>query len=265
MALDGAGLSHGVLLSAGYMFAGPAMAEMKYDVRSLTRAENAFVVAQAVRHPKRLTAFVSVNPLHPSALDEIGYWAGRRGASGLKLHLANSQPSFRNPEHVRKLAAVFEAAGRARLPIAIHLRTEDEAYGAEDIRIFLDRVMPKSGGLPVQVSHGGGWGGFDAQDAAALGEFAAAFERRHPATRLIWFDLAAIAISITPKEQYPLVASLIRRVGLDRMLMGSDWFALETPVVHFRQARESIPLTEPEWDQVMRNKAPYLSSGRRGR
>src|SRR5579862_1856283 len=46
-ALDNAGIHTGVLLSTGYFFGSPTVADLKLDVPAKTRSENAFVVDQA--------------------------------------------------------------------------------------------------------------------------------------------------------------------------------------------------------------------------
>jgi hypothetical protein len=76
-----------LLDGAAYMFTSPLFDLHNIDNERLTREENAFNVAQAGRSGGRLVAFISVNPLSPSATKEIAYW---KRAGGGEWHQALS-------------------------------------------------------------------------------------------------------------------------------------------------------------------------------
>ena len=147
-ALNNAGIQTGVLLSTGYFFGSPTLADLKLDVAAKTRAENTFVVDQAKGQCGRLIAFISVDPLSANALDEIAYWGQKGGATGLKLHLGNSHFDFRSPEEVKKLAAIFRLAAQLHFAIVVHLETPASDFGARDIHIFLTEVAPFARSVP---------------------------------------------------------------------------------------------------------------------
>lgn len=161
------------------------------------------------------------------------------------------------------LARVFETAGRARMPIIIHMRGLEPDYGEQDVRVFLQRVLPLARRIPVQIAHAGGWGGFDAATERALTAFADGITADPRNTRNLYFDLAGVGTRESTNERYARLASLVRRIGLRRFLMGSDWDALGAPERALRLARSSIPLSSEEWEAVLANRAPYMSLRRR--
>jgi len=270
--LDAAGIRQGVLLSTAYFYASPDVADLHLDLAKETRAENRFIVEQARASCGRLAAFISVNPLAPNAIDEIGYWAHAGGATGLKLHLGNSGVDLRAPEQVKRMAAVFRAADRARFPIVIHLQTRAADYGAEDAAIFLRNVAPAARGVPIQVAHAAGGGGLDSGELAALATFADAFQRDPDGTRNIFFDLAMVPdevsntarIAATPEHVASLEA-LVQRIGPQRFVLGSDWTAGLDLAHYFADERAALALPPAEWDALAANVAPYMRSVRPAR
>lgn len=91
------------------------------DHGAILHAGNAFTESAARAHPDRLLAFIGVNPVTPTALPELARWKGNPFVTGVKLHLTNSGVDLRNPDHARRLAAVFRAAATNHFAIAIHL------------------------------------------------------------------------------------------------------------------------------------------------
>jgi len=267
-ALDAAKIRRGVLLSTAYIAGSKEMAAAPEEVARAMRAENAFVVEQARLSCGRLVAFISVNPLLDNAVDEIAYWGRTGGATGLKLHLTNSDFDFRSPGQVRKLAAVFKAAADAHFAIIIHMRTRDfQHYGAADAETFIHEVLPAAGDLPVQVAHVAGWGGVDDQTLAALGAFARAFRTNPGLMRHVYFDLAAIPdMPKTPATAAQVAAldDLMRRIGIDRFLLASDWTKGMDLAVYYAVQQARLAMTPDEWRVLRSTEAPYLqAAGRR--
>ncbi|PZU47715.1 MAG: amidohydrolase [Sphingomonas sp.] len=268
--LNRAGIRQGVILSAGYMFAFAPMAVPADEMATSMRAENQFNVDAALASDGRLIAFIGLNPFAPNALDELNYWAGRKGASGVKLHLGNSMFDAGNPEQVAKLAAFFAAAREARMPLVIHLRSGAPFSGAK-VQVFIDQVLSKAGDLPVQIAHGGGFGGVDQATLDALDAYGKAIANKAPGTSNLVLDLSAVAqldLSALPmkdpaetrsqSELRKLYVDKMRRIGLDRFVLASDWPALAPPAEYFAKEQEVLPVTPAEWRQLTRNLAPYL-------
>ncbi|MEQ1780977.1 MAG: amidohydrolase [Hyphomonadaceae bacterium] len=263
--LDAAGIRRGVLLSMGYIYGSSFYADQNLDVAKETRAENAFVVAEAGRSCGRLIPFISVNPLSPNALSEIRYWGERGGAVGLKLHFGNSDVNLRSSGVVSTLKAVFREAALAHLAIVVHLESRADDYGAEDVRIFLRDILPEAKSVSVQMAHTAGGGGTTAHTLQALAAFAEAIQRDPDGTRNLIFDLAMVPEAMNNTAKLPVAAEdletlkmLMRQIGLKRFLVGSDW-SLGLDLNHyFREEATTLGLSDSDWASLAANVAPYI-------
>jgi predicted TIM-barrel fold metal-dependent hydrolase len=261
--LDAAGIRRAVLLSTAYMYGSPRR-EIA-DEYALARAENDWTAAQAAQFPGRLIAFCGIAPLKDYALDEIRRCAGRPGLKhGIKLHLGNSDVQLDQPAHVKRLAEVFAAANREGMAILVHMRASirnKRPYGAAEAQAFLDKVLPAAPDVPVQLAHLAGTGpGFDDPPSrAVLATLAEAMERRHPATRNLWFDVASIAQNDTAPQDAAELVKRLRQIGMGRVLYGTD--SAQGENLRPREAWAAfrkLPLTEAEFKQVAENVAPYF-------
>ena len=198
-------------------------------------------------------------------MSEIRYWGERGGAVGLKLHFGNSDVNLRSPGSAPTLKAVFREAALAHLAIVVHLESRADDYGAEDVKIFLRDILPEARGVPVQVAHSAGGGGTTAHTLQALAAFAEAIQRDPDGTRNLFFDLAMVpeAMNNTGKtpvavENLEALKTLMRRIGLKRFVMGSDW-SLGLDLDHyFREEAKTLGLSDLEWASLAANVAPYI-------
>jgi predicted TIM-barrel fold metal-dependent hydrolase len=261
--LDAAGIRKAVLLSTAYMYGSPRR-EIADEV-ALARLENDWTAAQAAQFPGRLIAFCGIAPLKEYALDEIRRCASKPGLKhGIKLHLGNSDLQLDQPAHVKRLAEVFAAANREGMAIVVHMRASirnKRAYGAPEAQAFLDKVLPSAPDVPVQVAHLAGTGpGFDDPPSrAVLATLAEAMERRHPATRKLWFDVASIAQNDTTPQDAAELVKRLRQIGMGRVLYGTD--SAQGDNLRPREAWAAfrkLPLTDAEFKQVAGNVAPYF-------
>jgi predicted TIM-barrel fold metal-dependent hydrolase len=253
--LDEAHVNRGVVLSVAYLFGSPFLARQHLDVARLTRAENEYVAAEVARSGGRLTGFFAVDPLQPSAAQEVRHWVADGRLQGLKLHLTSAGLNFKDPAQVKQLAGIVRLAGEAGLPLLIHLRTGPD-FGAAQTEIFVRDVLPAAGGSTVQIAHAGGWSGTDQATLAILAAFAAHIARDDPATRHVLFDLSAVVTPATTQQQAGRLVELMRAVGLTRFVMGSDWdFATPRATLELMVAK--LPLSAPEWQTLARNCAPW--------
>ena len=262
--LDQAGVKRAVLLSTAYWFMLPGQAGNSAEAARKMRAENRFNVETALASNGRILAFVSVNPLAPNAKDELLYWKGKPGVSGLKLHLGAAGFSASDPKQVRKLAAIFALARKAKLPIVVHLRGGGSFTKAE-VNRFIDKVLSKAGDLPVQIAHGGGYAGADPATIDSLEAFGTAIARKAPGTRNLVFDLSGVVIPEpsasalgSSDAQLAIFTADMRRIGLDRFVIGSDWPAIGPIAPYFELMRQKLALTDSEWTALCNNVAPYL-------
>ena len=261
--LDRAGIERAVLLSVAYLYAAPG--RTVDDVAAKVRDENDWTVAQAALYPTRLVALCGFNPLADHALAELERCAAAPGLDrGIKLHFGNSDVRLDDAAHVDQLKRVFAAANARGMAIAVHFRasiSRQRPYGAAQVRVFLERVMPMAPDVPVQIAHfaGSGPGFDDAPAQQAMAEFAAAVQRREPAARRLWFDVASIVDADLAPATAELLAGFIRQVGADRVLFGSD--AAVGTNLRPREAWAAfrrLPLTREELATIAGNVAPYL-------
>lgn len=251
--MDAAGIQKARLLSSGYI----AESQFKHpdaaNHAELLRSANAFTVALAKAHPDRLEAFVSVNPISPTALIELAYWKGNPDVTGLKIHLTVAGFDFHARKHVRQLAKVFATAAANHLSIVIHMRNR-EKYGAGEAAIFIRDILPAAKGAPVQIAHlaGGGWDPTDDAALSALGRFAAAFEQDPAPFANVTFDLGAIEPAKLSPERRATIVALMRRIGIDHFVPASDWPVM-LDLKAFYAGLRALPLDETELDRLARN------------
>jgi predicted TIM-barrel fold metal-dependent hydrolase len=260
--LDETGIQRAVVLSVAYWFGGPPrpLRAWSGDEYANVRAENDWVAAQVARYPDRLVAFCGVSPLKDYAEREVRRCAGELRMKGVKLHFRSSGVNVLNPAHLEKVRRVFQAANELGLAIVVH--TNVRPYGREQAEVFLRELLPAAPNVVVQIAHF--WGGNEFVPAA-LRVFADAVAAGNPHTKNMYFDLTEIepaaAITSNPDETMQEIARFIRRIGLKRILYGSDAAATsDAPPTSLRWARlrRTLPLTNKELRIVANNVAPYM-------
>lgn len=261
--LDAVGIRRAAVLSAAYAYGLPARTIDHEYAR--VRAENDWVGAQAARHPQRLVALCSFNPLKDYALLELGRCATSPGfGRGIKLDFAASDVQLGQPGHVERLRQVFRAANARGMAIVMDMRASralGRPYGAEQARVLLEQVLPFAPDVPVQVSHlaGNGPGFGDTPAREALAVLAEAAARQDPRMRQVWFDVAAVVQGDLPADEARRLVRRLRQLGLDRVLYGSD----APPGAGIEAAGGwdaflRLPLDDAETARVARNVVPYL-------
>jgi hypothetical protein len=187
--------------------------------------------------------------------------------TGLKLHLENSDLDYRDPRQVRRLAEVFGAAGRARLPIIVHMESRAPDYGARDVAVFLQKVLPAARGVPVQIAHAAGGGGVNARTLSALGAFADAIAADPAATANLDFDLAMVpdlvantAQKDAPKADVERLRGLMARIGLRRFVLASDYTKPLNLARYYGIERTALALPDADWRTLADNLAPYVAA-----
>jgi len=261
--LDAAGIRRATVLSVAYTFASPNRGPVDNEYQ-LVREENDWTSRQVARFPDRLRGFCGVNPLKDYALDEIARCAKDVGLrTGLKLHFGNSDVQLDNPEHVRRLHRVFRAANDRRMAIVVHLHaniSQRRPYGAREVRVFLNELLPAAPDVVVQIAHLAGGGPLDDEGAEeALSVFVDAVANRDPRMAHVYFDVSGIAGLGNWSEHLDHVAARLRQLGLPRVLFGCDGarggnLAPRECWAAFRQ----LPLSDAEFGVIGENVAPYM-------
>ncbi|MBC5767315.1 amidohydrolase family protein [Ramlibacter albus] len=260
--LDEAGIRRATVLGMGYSYA--AATRNLPDEYERVRAENDWTAAQAAKYPERLVAFCGVNPLKDYAVHEIARCANAGRMRGVKLHFGNSDVQLENEEHAARVQAVFAAANAHRMAIVVHARasvSRKRPYGAAQARVFLEKLLPAAPDVVVQVAHlaATGPGYDDPAGRDALGVYIDAIARNDPRVRNLWLDASGLLHAKLPGSEAALLAADIRRVGVGRVLFGSD--AAVPPNFTPREAWAAfsqVPLTTAELDTIAGNVAPYL-------
>ena len=262
--LDSAGIQRALVLSLAYIRGSPPLRHEKEE-EAETRAENDWTSQQVAKYPNRLRAFCSFNPLREYALRELERCAKDPNLRhGLKLHFSNSRVDLRKNEDVQRLRAVFGAANARRMPIVVHLWTGDQTvgapYGRAEAEIFLRQILPTAPDIPIQIAHLAGAGRLDAGSREALTLFANAVAARDPRTRNLYFDVATNVTMDTSREDAEFLAANIRKIGVSRILYGSDMTRVGnlTPRQGWGAFRAMLPLTEAEFRTIANNVAPYM-------
>ena len=261
--LDAAGITRAAILSTAYIFEQPS--RKIENAADKVRADNDWTSQQVGQYPDRLIGFCGLNPLKDYALDELARCAKDRNLrNGLKLHFGNSVVDYHNPEHIEQLKRVFRAANGHRMPIVVHMRASFGAklpYGRDEALIFLNEVVPVAPDVVIQIAHlAAGGAPSDPGADAALEVFIEAIARKDVRVARLYFDAPSVAptVTLTPDAAAAL-ASRIRRLGVQRVLFGSDASTGGdlTPQAVW-QAFRRLPLTEAEFQTIAANVAPYL-------
>jgi predicted TIM-barrel fold metal-dependent hydrolase len=251
--LDAAGIEKAVVLSVGYSFADER--KKLPDPDRLTREENDWTSGQVSGSGGRLIGFCSANPLRTAALAELERCLGLPGMRGIKLHFGNAGISLRDSAHAVRLAAVFALAERRGAPVLVHMRARGGSnYGAEDARLFLDRLVTVAPSIEIVVAHLGYSGpGYPDADSvmAAFGEAA---EKGDSRMRNVYFDVATNVTEETTPENAALVSRRIRQVGARHVLYGSDLSPPGGSIASgWRIFRDRVPLTADELRTIAGN------------
>jgi predicted TIM-barrel fold metal-dependent hydrolase len=154
------------------------------------------------------------------------------------------------------VAEVFALAERRTAPVLVHMRARGgQNYGAEDARLFLDRLVAVAPSIEVVVAHLGASGpGYAAQNDSVMAEFAAAAERGDGRMRSVYFDVSSNVDEETTPATAALIARRIRQIGARHFLYGSD---LSVPGGTIKAGwelfRTRVPLTPDELRTIAGN------------
>lgn len=254
--LDSAGIQRAAVMSLAYQFGSPGFDVDDEHVK--VSAENDWTLREVSKYPDRLVAFCSVNPVESYAVEEVERCTRTAGFTGLKLHFTSSFVDLRNAEHVARLRQVFSAANARRFPIAVHMRTLDNAYGRVDAEVFLRELLPQTPDIPVHIAHLAGWGGFGPETDQALGVFAGAIAASDPRVANVYFDLTAVAHSGMPDSVKNVIVGRLRQVGVQRLLFGLDLTQTAAQARERWEVITQLPLNPAELRAIATNVAPYL-------
>ena len=261
------------ILSSAYFFSQKDNTS-EHDFNAV-KSDNNWIAQSISKYPERFVGFFSINPLSDSAFVEIERNAPKKEFVGIKLQLANSRVDLRNKAHVKQLAKVFKKTNSLGLGIVVHMRTQNKPYGKQDAQVFIDKILSKAPDVPVQIAHLAGWGGYDKQTDEALNVFATRISNNNLRDN-IYFDLSAIIRPVRnsntdstkrtkiqnpewyPGNRYSRVTEQLRKIGLDRILFGTDWPDW-SPKKYKSDIINKLELTEKEQRIIFSNRAPWFN------
>jgi predicted TIM-barrel fold metal-dependent hydrolase len=258
--LDAAEIDRAVVLSVAYTYGDDRKPIAEQDRDRMTREENDWTSAQVMANAPRLMGFCSANPLREAALAELQRCLRLPGMVGIKQHWGNSGVTLRNPAHLARMQQVFALAERLRVPILVHMRARGGLnYGAEDARIFVEKLLPSAPDVDVIVAHFAGGGDYSDQLDQVMAAFAEAVQRHEPATRNLYFDVSQVVTAGATPHQSALVAERIRQIGPRHILYGSDTLPPGGSIrAGWQIFHSKVPLTPSEFQTIMGNRLPFI-------
>jgi uncharacterized protein len=245
--LDDAGIRRAVVLSNAYFFDG--VVPVDGDPYTMVRAENDWTAEQVMRHPDRLAALCSFNPLKDHALAELERCSKNRAFTGVKLHIGTSGIDFDDPEHVAKTRRVFEAANRLRLPLLVHT-SGSPRWGKQQAEVFLKELVSAAPDVQVVVAHL--WGGAFYNEPA-LGVLADAVSSGK--AKNLYFEASSL---YGDERMMQALARRMRQIGLQRIYFGSD----DEPEEAWDNFHRRVPFAKEEMKQFAANVAPWAQRRR---
>ena len=261
--MDEAGVARAVVLSTAYQFGNPNKPPVENEYARVMQ-ENDWTATQASRSGGRLIAMCSFNPLKDYALAELERCArDRHFGRGIKLHFGNSDIQLEEVTHLAALRKIFSAANRHRMAIIVHMRpsvSRQRPYGAEQARVFLEKLLDAAPDVAVQIAHLAGAGGYeDPAIDEALGVFVRAIAEKDPRVTRLLFDVSGVVGVGNWSPHAETIANRLRALGLERVLYGSDGAVGDegTPEARHDFFR-MLPMTAAEFARIEGNSAPYL-------
>jgi predicted TIM-barrel fold metal-dependent hydrolase len=149
------------------------------------------------------------------------------------------------------------------MAIVVHMRpsvTRRREYGANQVRAFLNKVLPSAPDVPIQIAHIAGAGGYDDPSVdQALAVFVDAIANRDRRMARVYFDVSGVAGLGQWVEKANLIATRIRQLGVGRILYGSDGARGSNPSPREAWAAfRRLPLSDVEFRTIENNVAPYM-------
>lgn len=217
--------------------AAPPYARLADDLRAYNRW-----LCQVGREYPQLLPFVTVNPAVLTAGQSAAHvrdLIAGHGARGIKLHTI----AIRSYPDDPGLAATFAVAQEAGIPVVVHSGPDRRGFGWALPRAFaaVARDYPR---LRLVLAHLGGAAWDQTAELAGYDN--------------LWFDLSEIVMwtGATAGPSAAQLAALIERVGVERVLTGSDfpWYEPSDTIAAVR----ALPLGEDAKQALLGQNAARL-------
>lgn len=248
------------LISMAHVFSSAEFGGFKNE-RELVERENAYVAAARDKHPKKVRAFCSIDPLREYALPELERCRTQLKMDGIKLHHNANQVYLTVPEHLERVKKVFEFAAENKMRILMHFDNSHRRFGKPDIDLLFGSILKELRPVELRIAHFGTSGGFSQRTRAFLNAFIEKLDaepglRKHKIT----FDISAVALDKDSEgirkltdEEFAVLARYIRRLGLKRIAFGTD-YPLYTPAEYEAILRTRVGLSDKELEILLKTK-----------
>ncbi len=251
-----------VLISGGYAYSNSLRMTKKKDRWKAVRAENDLLAAYVGKYPNNIIGFYGLDPLAPYTFQELKRCHEELKLQGLKLHFHGSGVNLRDPKHLKKVKKIFDYAATEEIPILVHFKNDRKDFGPGDVRLFINEILDKNPGMQLIFAHMGGDGGFTKETRAVLETFAEYFEKGNNPHH-IYFELSGVVVykdlDYPGKLPYQTLAQLIRQIGTERVLFGSDYPVMPSSM-YKKLLKEYLPLKEKELEQINDNVPPFFQN-----
>lgn len=248
------------LISMAHVYSSEEFGRAAND-REMVENENAFVAAARDKHPKRIRAFCSVDPLRDYALEELERCRTKLKMDGIKLHHNANQVYLTEPEHLAKVKRVFEFASRHKLPILLHFDNSHRRFGKPDVDLLVGSILNELGPINLRIAHFGTSGGFSQRTRGFLNAFIDQIDAE-PALKKhrITFDISAVALDKDSEgvrkltdDEFVVLKRYIQRLGPERIAFGTD-YPLYTAAEYAEILRTRVGLTDRELRLILKEK-----------
>lgn len=229
------------------------------DEYKKVKMENDFLFESAKKHKNNAQPFFAVDPLKDYAIEEIERCLKINANSGLKLHFNSSQVYLTEPEHLKKIHAIFKIASANNLPILLHFDNWHPKFGAPDIEILVDKILRDLDPIHLTIAHFGTSGGFNQKTKNVLDTFIKLFENeRIPKKHKILFDISAVAldkdsegVKKLTEESFKELKTYCDKIGYDNIIFGTD-YPLYNAKEYISVLKTNLNLSELELREIIK-------------
>ncbi len=248
---------HMILVSGGYAYSRSPVYLKKKTRKSAVQGENDLLARFVAQHPDRLLGFFGLNPMESFAFREMKRCHKKLQLDGLKLHFNASRVNLRDAGHRKKVRKMLAYAADHQLPVLLHLKNNRRDFGRGDVQLFIEEILQKIPPLRLILAHMGGDGGFTVETKAVMETFIDFFQNNPKASdHQIYFELSGAVIyqswEYPGKVPYEKIAELIRKIGLAKILYGSDYPVMPTQD-YLQLLKQYLPITKEELNRIMNN------------
>ncbi|WP_160172945.1 amidohydrolase family protein [Altibacter lentus] len=251
------------LIGMGYVYGNPEFYQGNDAYEKLV-SENNYVLRAAKKYPTRVTPYISIDPLHQGATEELKRCVSIHSDVGLKLHFNTSQVYLTEPDHLEKIREIFALASKYRTPILLHFDNGHPKFGKPDVILLVKSVLSEVDALNITIAHFGTSGGFNQKTKQVIDAFSQLkSEGEIPSKHRIRFDISAVALDkdsdgvkkLTEKE-FSELKLYCEKIGYENIVFGTD-YPLYTAAIYSRILREKLGLEKFESDSILhKNLAP---------